>query len=80
MYIGYSYRENMSPPGYPYNINNLHALLYNSGGTLIISRIIDITGIALNEEEHLCFHDFIYDGAELLHAFALRLAVSLTYA
>ena len=80
MYIGYSYRENMSPPGYPYNINNLHALLYDSGGTLVISCIINITGVAFNVEEHLCFHDFIYDGAELLHAFALRRAVSLTYA
>ena len=70
----------MSPPGYPYNINNLHALLYDPGGTLIISRINDITGIAFNEEEHLCFHDFIFDEAELLHAFALRLIVSLTYA
>ena len=70
----------MSPPGYPYNINNLHALLYNPGGTLVISRTNDITGIAFNEEEHLCFHNFIFDEAESLHAFALRLIVSLTYA
>lgn len=70
----------MSSPGYPHNINNPHALLYNPGETLIISRINDITGIAFNEGDHLCFHGFIYDGAELLHAFALRLIVSLTYA
>lgn len=80
LYIGYSYRENTSPPGYPYNINNLHALLYNPGGTLVISRTNDITGIAFNDREHLCFHDYIFDVAELLHAFALRLALSLTYA
>ena len=56
----------MSSPGYPYNINNLHALLYDPGGTLTISRINDITGVAFDEEEHLCFHDYIFDEAELL--------------
>ena len=50
------------------------------GGTLVISRTNDITGIAFNVEERLCFHDFIYDEAELLHAYAFRLVVSLTYA
>ena len=50
------------------------------GGTLVISRTNDITGIAFNVEESLCFHDFIYDEAELLHAYAFRLVVSLTYA
>ena len=50
------------------------------GGTLVISRTNDITGIAFNVEERLCFHTFIFDEAELLPAFAFRLVLSLTYA